>query len=374
MTRPKCLDDVSGEKPKTSLTQSKAIRKLENTMIRSFSRQVRRLSSNSTSFLRLQEESRELEKLLLNWTNRKEDRSLHVHDSFVTNQKNIDLDTLVTNFTAPALARGLRDRELTLSKLSKLAFSDKDNLKEIRDILKPFTFQEQPQSSESTTALQLPDLSKDHGLFQRKVLNRMKYRLGRIPREITSRAHKRACVVLPLCSVNNEAHLVLTERSSGLRRHSGELCFPGGMVDVNSDKSIVQAGLREMEEEIGVQSRETEVLGILRLDWVEVKALTGVAVTPVVGFIGDVTDVEKTIAMNEDEVSKVHLVSMKCLLNEANWSFNEHNFENSITFTSDNFDGKKVWGLTGYILYKFIKLLPSVSFENYREFTRSQSF
>lgn len=333
-------------------------------MIRNFYR-TRRCFSTSILSDKPQQEAQILQKLLLTWTNQREDRSLHVHDSFVTKQKNHDLDTLITNFTAPALARALRDRELTLARLSDLA--KRNNISKIKDILQPFS---QEGFKTPSSNLILPDLTQKNGLFQQSVLNRMKYRLGRIPREITSRAHKRACVVVPLCTVRNEACVVLTKRSGSLRTHSGELCFPGGMVDEKCDQTIVQAGLREMEEEIGLGRADTDVLGILRLDWVEVKALTGVAVTPVVGFLRDFN--RENMRINEDEVEDIYTVPIKTLLDRNNWKLNEERSEHS--FSAVDVDGKSVWGLTGYVMFKFMKLLPSVVFENYREFTRSQSF
>lgn len=45
------------------------------------------------------------------------------------------------------------------------------------------------------------------------------------------------------------------------------------MVSVGGDRSIVQTCLREMEEEIGIGHNAVTVLGVLRCNWGEVRAL-----------------------------------------------------------------------------------------------------
>jgi hypothetical protein len=57
--------------------------------------------------------------------------------------------------------------------------------------------------------------------------------------------------------------------------------------DIDVDRTIIQTSLREMEEEMGIPKEKVEVLGVLRCNWHEVASMTGIAVTPVVGFIGE---------------------------------------------------------------------------------------
>lgn len=364
------------------------------------------------------EEVEKLHQDLLSWVNVKEDSVLHVHEMFTTKQKVNDLDALVSNFTAPALARALRDREETLVNLARLA--EKDDLTQLKQALLPFLQTSQSQTSDPGAALSsvgslgktrrrdisfgvyqdnlcdgegflLPDLGLEGGLFQEDVLERMKYRLNRIPREIATRSSRRACVVIPLClNEQNEASVLFTLRANNLRRHKGEICFPGGMLDKETDQNIIKAGLREMEEEIGVAADHASVLGILRCDWAEVKAITGVAVTPVIGYLGSINNLK--LKLNPGEVSKFFTVPITELVDKQNWN-NLGSQTNSATvsttagatvgpvFTqrmteqqkrSSHLEGghakdsHRVWGLTGYLLYRFTKLLPSVVFENYR--------
>lgn len=65
------------------------------------------------------------------------------------------------------------------------------------------------------------------------------------------------------------------------------------MVD-EKDQTVVDTSLREMKEELGIDSINTQILGVLRCNWAEVSQLTGVSVTPVVGYIGDIQNLSIT--------------------------------------------------------------------------------
>ncbi|EPX72179.1 coenzyme A diphosphatase [Schizosaccharomyces octosporus yFS286] len=60
---------------------------------------------------------------------------------------------------------------------------------------------------------------------------------------------KFASVLIPLINCEHRACLVLTQRSSYLRSHAGQMCFPGGRVEP-SDGSHYYAALRETYEEV----------------------------------------------------------------------------------------------------------------------------
>lgn len=76
------------------------------------------------------------------------------------------------------------------------------------------------------------------------------------------------------------ARLLLTQRSSQLKHHPGQIAFPGGKVDPG-DRDAVGAALREAEEEIALPRESVEVLGTLSPH----ETVTGFAVTPVLGLI-----------------------------------------------------------------------------------------
>src|ERR1700761_447813 len=72
-----------------------------------------------------------------------------------------------------------------------------------------------------------------------------------------------SAVLVPLYDPGDgELRIVLTRRRADLRRHAGEISFPGGRQDPE-DETTLQTALREAEEEIGLARRHVQVLGRL---------------------------------------------------------------------------------------------------------------
>jgi 8-oxo-dGTP pyrophosphatase MutT (NUDIX family) len=67
-----------------------------------------------------------------------------------------------------------------------------------------------------------------------------------------------AAVLLPLYGWPDEPGLVFTERRADLRRHAGEISFPGGRRD-DGDADLATTALREAEEEIGLDPAAVEL-------------------------------------------------------------------------------------------------------------------
>lgn len=71
-----------------------------------------------------------------------------------------------------------------------------------------------------------------------------------------------AAVLVPLYESGGEPYVVLTKRRSDLRRHAGEISFPGGRRDPE-DVDLSETALREAEEEIGLERARASLLGEL---------------------------------------------------------------------------------------------------------------
>jgi 8-oxo-dGTP pyrophosphatase MutT (NUDIX family) len=67
-----------------------------------------------------------------------------------------------------------------------------------------------------------------------------------------------AAVLLPLYGCPDDPGLVFTERRADLRRHAGEISFPGGRRD-DGDPDLATTALREAEEEIGLDPAAVEL-------------------------------------------------------------------------------------------------------------------
>jgi 8-oxo-dGTP pyrophosphatase MutT (NUDIX family) len=91
-----------------------------------------------------------------------------------------------------------------------------------------------------------------------------------------------AAVLVPIYLGDDaEPHLVFTKRREDLRRHAGEISFPGGRADA-SDADLMATALREAHEEIGLPPEAVEVVGALPPT---PTIATNYAVYPFVGLI-----------------------------------------------------------------------------------------
>jgi 8-oxo-dGTP pyrophosphatase MutT (NUDIX family) len=123
------------------------------------------------------------------------------------------------------------------------------------------------------------------------------------PREL-----KPAAVLCPIVMRPEGETFLLTRRSETLRKHTGQIAFPGGRSDPG--ETVVEAALREAEEEIGLDRAFVDVAGLLT----PYETVTGYLVTPVVGFVTP----GFSLTINPDEVAEAFEVPFGFLMDEAN--------------------------------------------------------
>jgi len=123
----------------------------------------------------------------------------------------------------------------------------------------------------------------------------------------TMDAHGRteAAVLIPMYGWPQNPGLVFTERRGDLRRHAGEVSFPGGRRDPGEE--LLETALREAEEEIGLPRDRAEVVGALPPVGTFV---TSYKVHPFVGLIDEGMRFEP----NPAEVESVLLASLDDLV------------------------------------------------------------
>jgi 8-oxo-dGTP pyrophosphatase MutT (NUDIX family) len=90
-----------------------------------------------------------------------------------------------------------------------------------------------------------------------------------------------AAVLVPVYIDGGRLHAVFTRRRDDLRRHPGEISFPGGRHD-DTDADLLTTALREAQEEIGLPPAAVRVLGALQPT---PTIATGYAIYPYVGLI-----------------------------------------------------------------------------------------
>lgn len=87
-------------------------------------------------------------------------------------------------------------------------------------------------------------------------------------------------VIVPIVKIDGQEQLVFEVRNSQLRWQPGDICFPGGKIEPD-DSSTLEAAVREMIEELGIEREQIHILG--PLDYIE--SPVGVTVWPFAAYI-----------------------------------------------------------------------------------------
>jgi 8-oxo-dGTP pyrophosphatase MutT (NUDIX family) len=89
-----------------------------------------------------------------------------------------------------------------------------------------------------------------------------------------------AAVLVPLFLKGDAVRVLLTQRSTELHHHAGQVSFPGGSTE-SGDADRVATALREASEEVGLRPEDCQVLGTLD----RLPVITGFEITPVVARV-----------------------------------------------------------------------------------------
>lgn len=131
---------------------------------------------------------------------------------------------------------------------------------------------------------------------------------------VAQRSLKRAAVAVILVAADDgsgRTAFILTERPSTMRRHANQFALPGGRCD--EGETVVQAALREIEEEIGLSLSERDVLGTLD----DFPTRSGYLITPVVVWAED----SATLRLNPEEVAKAYRIPLDGFVTKDTVSF-----------------------------------------------------
>jgi|SRR5579875_726667 8-oxo-dGTP pyrophosphatase MutT (NUDIX family) len=151
-----------------------------------------------------------------------------------------------------------------------------------------------------------------------------------------------AAVLIGLAAYPDEVMVILTQRTSALRVHSGQIAFPGGKIDMR-DETPAAAALREAHEEIGLDASQAEPLGYLD----PYVTGTGFCIIPVVAKVA--TPI--TFKINPDEVDEVFEVPFAFLMDPANHALRHKEIEGKVRhFHAMPYGPRNIWGVTAGIL------------------------
>jgi 8-oxo-dGTP pyrophosphatase MutT (NUDIX family) len=161
-----------------------------------------------------------------------------------------------------------------------------------------------------------------------------------------------AAVLVPLVEYDDGYKVLLTQRTADLKKHAGQIAFPGGRMEPE-DADAVACALRETREETGLDSTGVEILGQLS----PYLTITGYEVTPVVGAV------RPPLQLTPDpvEVASIFEVPLAFLLDAANHQrvSREHNGLKRAYYAMPYRD-RYIWGATaGMLVNLYHALMPA---------------
>ena len=146
--------------------------------------------------------------------------------------------------------------------------------------------------------------------------------------------------------IENNSLILMTKRKSNLRKHAGQIAFPGGRKE-KEDKDLKDTVQRETEEEVNIHKENYNIIGELPKFYTG----TGYVVTPFLAIMKQDSEWKSFIRPNLNEVDKIFYPKSYSLL-LPKFHLREKPPLNSSMFMTwkINYNDENIWGLTARVL------------------------
>ena len=141
---------------------------------------------------------------------------------------------------------------------------------------------------------------------------------------------------------DGDTHIWLLKRPETMRRHSGQVAFPGGKRDPE-DATLLFTALREANEEVGLGEHHVDVLGSLD----DVVTFTGFVITPYVAWLRGPFEPSP----NPGEVARVFTAPLRTFAGRAKGVFPRVGW---------HVEGELVWGATAAVLRNLVAVVAEI--------------
>ncbi|MTI18995.1 CoA pyrophosphatase [Rhodobacteraceae bacterium RKSG542] len=153
---------------------------------------------------------------------------------------------------------------------------------------------------------------------------------------------KDAAVLVLAMEGANGPSILLTQRTSTLRAHAGQIAFPGGKVD-EEDEGVIGAALREAQEEVGLDPSLVDPIGTLG----HYVTGSGYRVSPVLATLRS----PARFSLNPDEVEETFEVPLSFVMNLSNYQRHSREIAGKARyFYAVPYEEHYIWGITAGIL------------------------
>lgn len=168
------------------------------------------------------------------------------------------------------------------------------------------------------------------------------------PRIVDETALSPAAVLVAITD-RTEPGLILTQRSAALRKHPGQIAFPGGRVD-ESDAGEIAAALREAEEEIALPREAVDIVGVSD----RYHTFTGFDIVPVLGVVPP----DLPLIAQPEEVESWFELPLAYALDPVNRIRKTVDFQGAPrSYYEIMWQDRRIWGVTAAILANLSKRL-----------------
>ncbi len=163
---------------------------------------------------------------------------------------------------------------------------------------------------------------------------------------------RKAAVLVPLFQKENNWHVLFIHRTEDSKEHSGQVAFPGGRLEF-PEEPIIQAALRETEEEIGLHPDKVRIVGDLN----PIYTISNYDITPVIGII----PWPYPFTIQIQEVKHIFFVPLQWLVDPINREIKNRYFapldmELSVVYFQ-KYNGELLWGVSARIMLNLINQL-----------------
>jgi 8-oxo-dGTP pyrophosphatase MutT (NUDIX family) len=140
--------------------------------------------------------------------------------------------------------------------------------------------------------------------------------------------------------------VIFTERAAHLRDHPGQIALPGGSIDPADGGDLRRTALRELWEEVGVSPDRVTIVGELPI--VRQTRANNFDVTPYVATVGP-----GPLTIDGTETAAVFTIPLAIVIEQLTQGTVRVGEMSVETYLLD-YESRRVWGLTGHILRKFV--------------------
>jgi 8-oxo-dGTP pyrophosphatase MutT (NUDIX family) len=184
------------------------------------------------------------------------------------------------------------------------------------------------------------------------------YQPGRVPVDLSQDDYSDvthdltpASVLVGIVDHASEPNLLMTVRNERMKKHAGQVAFPGGRADPG--ETAIETALREAKEEVALPPGSVDVIGTLD----DYRTGTGYRITPIVGVVPPGLNYRA----HEPEVDEIFEVPLRHALDLANhredaavWQGRERCY-----FTID-WQPQRIWGATAGIIVNLSRTLAAL--------------